>query len=113
MKKQRTTQKAIKEQYTNILYCGYCDLQRLLKFVDAEYYTARAEGWASDIYIINSSTCIVTGYAPFGNIKIDFNTCKKYEQKALAAIQSIYNYEEQKAALNNIIDELIQEVTQK
>lgn len=82
--KTQTTQKAIKNRYTNIIKVGYCNLQFLFKALNQSpnYYTARAEGWAADIYHINNNTVIVTGYAPFGNIKPLYDTVKKYDEKA-------------------------------
>ena len=66
--KIRTTKKAIRVAYSNIICLSYCSL-RALDYLDADYYGTRCEGWAFDAYIISNDTVIVTGYAPFGNVK--------------------------------------------
>ena len=88
--KTKVTRKEIKENYKNIINVSYCNLQYLLNVANASpaYYCARAEGWACDIYIINNNTVVVTGYAPFGNIKPSFDLCEKYEAKAQKLLYS-------------------------
>lgn len=61
------------------------------------------------IYIING-VAIVTGYRPFGNIKADYDICEKYESEANQIIKSVYNYEERKTALDDLISKFIEEV---
>ena len=108
--KYKTTQKAIKENYRKIINVGYAELQSLLKHLEPIAYTAGAYGWNADIYTIDG-VAIVTGYRPFGNIKADYDICEKYENEANQIMQSVYNYEECKTALNNLINEFIKEVT--
>lgn len=79
--KYKTTQREIKNTYTNVISVSYCGLQSLLKYETPTAYTTRAEGWAADIYSIGT-TAIATGYAPFGNIKASYDLCQKYEKKA-------------------------------
>ena len=78
----KTTKKAIMNGYSNVIYTGYCNLQNLLRYESVSAHTERAEGWEADIYHISANTCIVTGYAPFGNIKADYELCKKYDDRA-------------------------------
>lgn len=81
--KYATTKKAIMDYYPNVIKVGYCSLQTLLKFRSPDAYTAsRTYGWRADVYEITCDTVIVTGYAPFGNIIPDYETIKKYEEKA-------------------------------
>ena len=81
--KYETTKKAILSNYSHVIKGGYCSLQTLLKFHSPSAYTAsKTYGWRADIYEITPSTVIVTGYAPFGNIVPDYETIKKYEEKA-------------------------------
>lgn len=88
--KVKVTRKEIKENYKNIINVSYCNLQYLLKAanISPAYYCTRAEGWACDIYVINDEIVIVTGYAPFGNIKSSFDLCEKYEKKAQKLLYS-------------------------
>lgn len=108
--KYRTTKRDVNTGYGNIICIGYCRLQALLNYESPVAYTARREGWAADIYEFGN-TAIVTGYAPFGNIRPDYEICQKYEKKA-GEIPYTLSYEERKEALNKLISEFIEEVTQ-
>lgn len=77
-----TSQKAIRQAYTNVISVGYCNICYLLKYDIPIAYTTRREGWGADIYEITPSTCIVTGYAPFGNIKPSYDILREYNETA-------------------------------
>lgn len=110
--KYKTTKKDVMNGYNNIIRVGYCSLQNLLNCESETAYTIRREGWAADIYEFGN-TAIVTGYAPFENIRPGYELCQKYET---AAEKIRCNYElswtERKAKLQELIKEFIQEVTQ-
>lgn len=111
--KYKTTQKEIRRNFNTIIYTGYCNLQSLLKYESEDAYTTRAEGWGADIYDFGN-TAIVTGYAPFGTIRADYNLCQKYEAKA----QKISNnrrwkWETKKRKTAELIREFITEVITK
>ena len=108
--KFKTTQKAIKQGYKNVVQVSYCGLQSLLRCESPIAYTTRAEGWGADIYQFGN-TAIVTGYAPFGNIRPGYEVNQRYEEKAAKATDGIYNWQEKKAILAGLIDEYIKEVT--
>lgn len=110
--KYQTTKKAVMNGYSNIICVGYCSLQNLLNCESETAYTARREGWAADVYDFGN-TAIVTGYAPFGNIRPSFDTCQKYEHAA-EKIRCDYSlsWAERKEQLRKLIAEFIQEVTQ-
>lgn len=86
-------------------------LQKLLSCETEIAYTTRIEGWGADIYQFGN-TAIVTGYAPFGNIRPGYEINQRYEQRAMKATEGIYNWQEKKAILQELIKEYIQEVTQ-
>ena len=109
--KFKTTQKAIKQGYDNVICVSYCALQRLLSCESEIAYTTRIEGWGADIYQFGN-TAIVTGYAPFGNIRPGYEVNQRYEEKAAKATEGIYNWQEKKAILAGLIEEYIKEVTQ-
>lgn len=111
--KYKTTKKAMLNGYTYTIVVPYCTLQNLLAYEVVAAYTARREGWAADIYDFGD-TAIITGYAPFGGIKPDYETTQKYEQKA-EQIRSYYNYDYKKCKrrLRELISEFIEEVTTK
>ncbi len=110
--KFKTTKKDIMNGYDKIISVGYCDLQSLLRCESEVAYTVRREGWGADIYQFGN-TAIVTGYAPFGNIRPDHELCQKYE-KAADQINSNYelSYSERKEKLQELIKAFIEEVTQ-
>lgn len=109
--KYKTTKRDVMDGYAAVISVGYCCLQTLLQCEPERAYTTRREGWAADIYDFGM-TAIVTGYAPFGNIKPSYEVCRKYE---LAAEKIAYNsslkWEEQKQQLSALIREFIEEVT--
>lgn len=109
--KFKTTQKAIKQGYSNVICVSYCALQRLLSCESEIAYTTRIEGWGADIYGFGN-TAIVTGYAPFGNIRPGYEVNQRYEERATKAMEGIYNWQEKKAILAGLIEEYIKEVTQ-
>lgn len=84
--KFKTTQKAIKGGYSDVIRVGYCDLQYLLKFENPIAYTTRVEGWAADVYSVKNRA-IVTGYAPFGNIKPPYSLVREYDDQARAIVE--------------------------
>lgn len=109
--KFKTTKKAINANYSTIICVGYCSLQHLLWSTDPAAYTVRAEGWGADIYTFGG-VAIVTGYAPFGNIRPKYEITKKYDDEA-ATFCSDYtiSYEERKEKLYALIKQFIAEVT--
>ena len=111
--KTQTTKKYINNMYDNKIKISYCNLDWLLIRANPAYYIARSEGWAADIYIVNSDTVIVTGYAPFGNITVPYEKQKEYNQKAeKIACDSALSYEQQRDLLDDLINEFVAEVTQ-
>ena len=112
--KFKTTQKAVKENYNTIIKVPYCALQYLLRYESTIAYTERREGEAADIYDVGEGTAIATGYAPFGNIRPDYDLCKRYENQAeqIFANYSI-EWEERREKLYKLRRQFIDEVTQK
>ena len=117
--KYATTKKAILSNYPNVIKVGYCSLQTLLKFHSPSAYTAsKTYGWRADVYEITPDTVIVTGYGPFGNIVPDYETIKKYEEKAQKESSLAWNrressnqaYSDEVKAMDALLHEFIQEV---
>lgn len=117
--KYETTKKAILSNYPNVIKVGYCSLQTLLKFRSPDAYTvSKTYGWRADIYEITPNTVIVTGYAPFGNIVPDYETVKKYEEKAQEESALAWNrresssqaYSNEAEAMDALFREFVQEV---
>lgn len=112
--KFRTTQKAVNAGYNKRISIGYCNIQTLLAGIDPVAYTARREGWAADIYDMGGGVAIVTGYAPFGNVRVPYDTQRRYEEEA-RKIRYDYSrtWEDIQAALQELLRRFVEEVTQK
>ena len=109
--KFRTTQKAVRAGFSKIICISYCGLQNLLNYENPVAYTVRREGWGADIYDMGGGVAIVTGYAPFGNIKPSFGMVHTFDYKA----ENIrYNYslswEEQREQIRKLQRDFIREV---
>lgn len=106
--KKKVTKKAIMQNYTCISV-GYCNLQTLLQYHNAQYYTCGYDGWHADIYIFGGYA-IVTGYQPFGKIKADYDLCQKYELEAQKKKEKFIDNSE---TFEKLIDNFIKEVIKK
>lgn len=107
--KFKTTQKEIKANYGNIIKVDYCDLQKLLKYESPVAYTSGIYGWNADIYDMGGGVAIVTGYAPFGNIRPSYELREKYEKEAGKVCHN-YSYEEARKALQELQKKFVEEV---
>ena len=105
--KFRTTQKAIKANYKDIVSIGYCNAYYLLKYESPIAYTANQYGWASDIYDIDG-VAISTGYSPFGNIKSNYELVKEFDDEAKIIVYD-YDmfYEAKRKAVRKILNKFI------
>lgn len=108
--KFKTTQKAIRANYNKIICVPYCGLQNLLNYESPVAYTARREGWAADIYDMGGGVAIVTGYAPFGNIRPSYELRERYETQA-EKIRYEYSYDQQRESLESLARDFIKEVS--
>lgn len=108
--KFRTTQKAIKNGYNKVISIPYCNLQTLLKYVSPIAYTVGSYGWNADIYQFGC-IAVVTGYSPFGNVKPNYETVKKYEDQA-REIDGNYNinWEDKPGIMGELISKFLDEV---
>ena len=114
--KVRVTKREIMNGYNNVICVGYCCLQNLLEYESPEYYTTRREGWGADIYDVGNGNAICTGYAPFGNIRVDSATCQKYEEM-VHEHQNSFDYKKEKAyrtkKLNMFVSEVLKQKNEK
>lgn len=110
--KYKTTKKAVNAGYVNKICVGFCALQNLLSYEQETAYTTRTEGWGADIYEVTPATAIITGYAPFGNIRPGYEVCKRYDQEAeqIRCDRSL-SFEEQKDKLHWLLMQFVNEVT--
>ena len=111
--KFKTTKKAIRNNYTNIIKIGYDNLQHLLNYEKPIAYIARIEGWACDIYEINENTVISTGYDAFGNIAPDYKIIREYDQKALQILCENESSETIQRKLTELLKSFAKEVVKE
>ena len=109
--KFKTTRKQINQNYNRVICIGYCQAQYLLNGKNPIAYNSGVYGWNCDIYDING-VAIVTGYNPFGNIRPDYETIKKYEDEACRiACNSWGSYQNMIDKLDQLLNQFIEEVS--
>lgn len=109
--KFKTTRKEITQNYKNVICVGYCNAQYLLQGKNPIAYNAGVYGWNYDLYDING-VAIVTGYNPFGNIRPNYKTIKKYEDEARKICSDSWrNYQKMIDQINELLNQFIEEVT--
>ena len=109
--KMKTTYKETVQRYKNVIQVLHYDLCSMLSCETPVAYTTRGEGWGADVYAFGD-VAIVTGYAPFGGIRPAHETNQRYEKRAREITDGIYNWQEKKALLGELIKEYLQEVIQ-
>lgn len=105
--KVRTTKRKVMNE-TWCISVPYCALQDLLTYESPIYYTTGVYGWNADVYMIEG-LAIVTGYRPFGNIKVDYSVIEKYEQKAKEIKEQNCYTGNTRAELYDLIREFVRE----
>lgn len=76
-----TRRKAVIQGHNHVISAPYCKLQTLLAYETPAAYTEGTYGWNADIYEFGD-VAICTGYRPFGDIRVPFETAAQYEQQA-------------------------------
>ena len=108
--KFKTTKKQINQNFNRVISIGYCDAQYLLQRKNPIAYNAGYYGWNCDIYDVNG-VAIVTGYRPFGNIRPDCETIKKYEDEARKICGNRWgNYQNMLDQIDKLLNQFIEEV---
>ena len=112
MAKAKTTRKWVNENY----YCcsvGYCDLQNLLHYQSASYYTCGVYGWNMDVYTFGDYA-ITTGYrGMIDNVPGDYHSLiREYDDKARELLKEQWEkpHDVLEAEVNNLLKEFLQKV---
>jgi hypothetical protein len=109
--KYKATRKQLKAQYgKSIYYVHMNSANRLLG--EPQAYLTRAEGWACDVWEIPGVCIITEGYAPIGE-PLDFDLCRKYENKAKEILDNNWSYKRQQAAIAKLKDKFVNEAILK
>ena len=116
MSKTHISIKKIRNYWSKKFYCGYCDLQDIMKYKEPTYYNAGVYGWNCDIYTdAMTDIAITTGYRNMTGKRIPNELIKKYSDNAKEIWESMahtipFPYEAIKDALDqnrrNFFDEL-------
>lgn len=115
--KVKVTKKQVLDNYYHVISVGYCDLQDLLRFKNANYYTCGVYGWSCDIYDLGNGVALSTGYRPFGNLKASYyHITKKYNEKAKKVHNQYYDnkikYDTRNKKLEKLLNEFVNECLQ-
>lgn len=99
--KTKTTIKYIKAVWGKKFYCGYCDLQYIMRGEEPTYYNCGVYGWNCDIYTdFKRDIAITTGYRNMTGRRIPDEIIKKYTESAKKIIDlNNYSYEEKQNLL--------------
>lgn len=112
MIKTQATKKEILNGFKYVIPISYCGAQNLLNYKSANYYTySKMYGWRADVYVINNDIALVTGYAPFGNVIVDYGTLKSFENKAESVYNTVRDYNDRKTIINSYLLEFIKKTT--
>ena len=101
--KTKTTIKNIRNNWDKVFYCGYCDLQDIMRYEEPTYYNCGVYGWNCDIYTdFSRDIAITTGYRNMAGKRIPSELIKKYSEIAKEIIKNQWDkpYEETKAELD-------------
>lgn len=98
--------KVTRNSLYNPYFCGYCDLQYLLRYQEPFGYNSGVYGWNYDAYFVGGMT-ICTGYRNMPGKSLE--KCGEYEEKARAILENHnLKYEEQRELVNALLDEFIE-----
>jgi len=104
----KVSAKQIRENYFCITV-GYCQLQHLLCYASAPYYTAGVYGWNFDAYTFDYkgvAVAICTGYRGMPGICVDYGVIREFEKRAdLILTDNVQN--NKKERLDSLIVEFI------
>lgn len=114
MSKQHTTIKYIKKVWGNVYYCGYCELQDIMRYEEPIYYNSGVYGWNCDIYCdFKRDIAITTGYRNMTGKRIPSELIEKYSNIAKSITEQTKNgrtYEEIKDALDRNRENFFEEL---
>lgn len=113
--KFKITRRELKENYRCVAV-GYCDLQYLLHYCSPIAYNSGVYGWNYDVYTFeqySTNIAICEGYRGYPGIPIDYNIYIKYEAKAKEIIYGDSPCQLQKANLNHLIRDFLDEIEEK
>ena len=114
--KVSTTRKRISDNY-NCIAIGYCNIQNLLQWEHASFYTSGVYGWNFDAYVFTLKNgreiCVTTGYrGMIDNCKnnYSFELSREYDKQAETIIyDSSLSFEQKKEKVKNLLNAFLEE----
>ena len=107
---KKATSMKIQYNYQHVFKTGYCNLSKICKHIEPQYYNAGSYGWNCDIYV-NSDIMICTGYRNMRGKTIPTDILKKYNDIAVDIINNRYNYNKECQLLEENYNKFLQELT--
>ena len=109
--KMKTTRKQLNRCFSRIFWCGYCDLQNILRDDSPKFYNCGIYGWNYDVYDLGN-IAITTGYRGMFGEEIPDEILAKYDKEARQVIEDTQwmNYGEYVAKMGDIRDRFIAEL---
>lgn len=109
----KVTKKEVRSRFMTIIDAGNGYIWYMLDPFKRFGHTERAEGWGCDVYAF-SNVAITTGDAPFGNVKADYDLCRKYNQVAKGIYDSYcrneISYDEEQRRMHGLVMDFIGDV---
>lgn len=101
MSKLRVSIKDVKNSFTKVFRCGYCDLQYIM-YSNPYFYNSGVYGWNCDIYVsYGHDIAITTGYRNMAGYRIPSELIEKYNKIASAIDWKDTEYREKRLQIEN------------
>ena len=106
-----STSMKMHHNYNHVYRAGYCDLSKICKHVEPDYYNSGIYGWNCDIYTNSQyDIMICTGYRNMRGKTIPVDILKKYNDIAVNIINNRYDYNKECQLLEENYNIFLQEL---
>lgn len=100
--KIKTTSKAIKENYFNILSLGYCEGERLFNYFEPTFYIGSNKGWLCDVYTFRKGYKCFAVSSGYGYLTYDEKKSEYKRAKISKTLKKVYALEQRFKALEKL-----------
>ena len=106
---KKATSMKIQYNYQHVFKTGYCNLSKICKHIEPQYYNAGIYGWNCDVYVNNQySVMISTGYRNTRGKEIPVDFLKTHDFIAKKVIAMKYDYEKEYKLLKRNYENFLQ-----
>jgi len=96
------------KNFKNLVSCGYCELQYLLRHFTRVCYVSNRDGWQCDVFSFENFA-IVTGYnTPKFAMQLSYDLTVEVDREAKKILLSEMTQAELRAALEQLLDKIQQ-----